>query len=254
MRGRCCFTIGGGCAAWASRRMRFSAAVGMRWWYAASASRSAGSRWCTRRPVSAEIGSDRRVDEERRACPRPGGAISARRSVSSEVPLVEHDHDRGAGGVDALGEPLVLVGHAFGRVDDEAARRRRGRSLRARARGCSTRSARRSRLLRRSPAVSTNRSGPSSVSTTVSIASRVVPGMSCTTERSSPTSRLNSVDLPTFGRPTIATEKMPSRRSGSASRSLSGRSAARRRPRRAARRLPGRASPRRGTGRRGRAA
>ena len=30
--------------------------------------------------------------------------------------------------------------------------------------------------------------------------------MSCTTERSSPTSRLNSVDLPTFGRPTIATE------------------------------------------------
>ena len=50
-----------------------------------------------------------------------------------------------------------------------------------------------------------NRIGPSSVSTTVSIASRVVPGMSCTTARSSPISRLNSVDLPTFGRPTIAT-------------------------------------------------
>ena len=58
---------------------------------------------------------------------------------------------------------------------------------------------------RRMPAVSTNTIGPSSVSTSVSIASRVVPGMSCTTERSSPTSRLNSVLLPTLGRPTIAT-------------------------------------------------
>jgi hypothetical protein len=61
----------------------------------------------------------------------------------------------------------------------------------------------------------------------VSIASRVVPGMSCTTERSSPTSRLNSVDLPTFGRPTIATEKMPSslgrrRRAGTSSARSSG--------------------------------
>ena len=63
--------------------------------------------------------------------------------------------------------------------------------------------------LRRMPAVSTNRIGPSSVSTTVSMASRVVPGMSCTTARSSPISRLNRVDLPTFGRPDDgATEKI----------------------------------------------
>ena len=39
---------------------------------------------------------------------------------------------------------------------------------------------------RRSPAVSMKRTGPSGVSTTVSMASRVVPGMSCTMERSSP--------------------------------------------------------------------
>ena len=63
------------------------------------------------------------------------------------------------------------------------------------------------RLRRRMPAVSTNRSGPSSVSITVSIASRVVPGMSCTIARSAPTIRLNRVDLPTLGRPTIAIEK-----------------------------------------------
>ena len=37
------------------------------------------------------------------------------------------------------------------------------------------------------------------------MASRVVPDMSWTTDRSSPTSRLKSVDLPTFGRPTMAT-------------------------------------------------
>ena len=46
------------------------------------------------------------------------------------------------------------------------------------------------------PAVSTKRIGPSGVSTTVSTVSRVVPGMSWTTARSSPMSRLNSVDLP----------------------------------------------------------
>ncbi len=62
------------------------------------------------------------------------------------------------------------------------------------------------RLRRRIPAVSTNRSGPSGVSTMVSMASRVVPGSSWTTLRSSPTSRLKRVDLPTLGRPTIAIE------------------------------------------------
>ena len=36
--------------------------------------------------------------------------------------------------------------------------------------------------------------------------SRVVPGRSWTTERSSPISRLNRVDLPTLGRPTMATD------------------------------------------------
>ena len=38
------------------------------------------------------------------------------------------------------------------------------------------------------------------------MASRVVPGRSCTMARSSPISRLNSVDLPALGRPTSTTE------------------------------------------------
>ena len=75
------------------------------------------------------------------------------------------------------------------------------------------------------PAVSTNTIGPSRVSTRVSIASRVVPAMSWTTERSSPTSRLNSVLLPTLGRPTIATRggaTSSAFQSGSPSASTSG--------------------------------
>ncbi len=66
---------------------------------------------------------------------------------------------------------------------------------------------------RRSPAVSMNRTGPSGVSTTVSMASRVVPGMSCTMARSSPRSLLKSVDLPTLGRPMMATLGVPGSRS-----------------------------------------
>ena len=96
------------------------------------------------------------------------------------------------------------------------------------------------------PAVSTKRIGPSSVSTTVSMASRVVPGMSCTTERSSPMSRLNRVDLPTLGRPTRATENDP------LARRPRRRAASRRRGRRppsaspsAAPSVPGRAARRR---------
>ena len=65
---------------------------------------------------------------------------------------------------------------------------------------------------RRSPAVSTNRTGPSAHSTTASTASRVVPASSNTTERSSPTSRLNRLDLPTFGRPTSANARLVVRR------------------------------------------
>src|SRR5918992_5065322 len=61
------------------------------------------------------------------------------------------------------------------------------------------------RIARRIPAVSTNRILPApGHSTSASTLSRVVPASSKTTARSSPTSRLNRLDLPTFGRPTSA--------------------------------------------------
>ena len=42
-------------------------------------------------------------------------------------------------------------------------------------------------------------------SQTISLRSRVTPGVSCTTAARVPVSRLTSVDLPAFGKPTIAT-------------------------------------------------
>ena len=79
------------------------------------------------------------------------------------------------GGVDPLGQPLVLVAHALVGVDHEERgvgtvdRLQRADQLKYSV-GSSI------LLRRRMPAVSTKRSGPSSVSTTVSTASRVVPG------------------------------------------------------------------------------
>ena len=117
-RGRWRFTTGGGWLAWASRITRFSAAVGMRVWYASSAWRSAGRIRCVIFPVSAETVSTGAYDEER----EPVGDRRAGRGPAfgvEQVPLVQHDDDRGAGGVDPLGEALVLVGHAVGGVDHE---------------------------------------------------------------------------------------------------------------------------------------
>ena len=59
------------------------------------------------------------------------------------------------------------------------------------------------------PAVSTRTSGCPSSSTAVSIGSRVVPGTSDTIIRSDPKTLFTKVDLPVFGRPTIATRGAP---------------------------------------------
>ena len=58
--------------------------------------------------------------------------------------------------------------------------------------------------LRRSPAVSINSNFWPLRSNGTVIASRVVPGWSNATRRSSPSQVLISVDLPTFGRPATA--------------------------------------------------
>ena len=55
------------------------------------------------------------------------------------------------------------------------------------------------------PAVSTIRNVRLCHCSSVSMASRVVPGMSLTISRSSRSSRFTSDDLPTLGRPTMAT-------------------------------------------------
>src|SRR6266404_1679719 len=59
-----------------------------------------------------------------------------------------------------------------------------------------------------SPAVSTTRKPRSAIRPSPSRRSRVTPGVSSTRASRRPTSRLNNVDLPTFGRPRIATAKL----------------------------------------------
>ena len=56
----------------------------------------------------------------------------------------------------------------------------------------------------RMPAVSTSWTGMPPMATVSLTRSRVVPGVAVTIARSRSTSRLNKLDLPTFGRPTIA--------------------------------------------------
>ncbi len=54
------------------------------------------------------------------------------------------------------------------------------------------------------PAVSTSLTGMPAMATVSLTKSRVVPGVAVTMARSRSTSRLNKLDLPTLGRPTMA--------------------------------------------------
>src|SRR5215208_3556986 len=72
------------------------------------------------------------------------------------------------------------------------------------------------------PAVSTSTKVVPSRSRSVSIESRVVPGISETIVRSWPTRALTSDDFPTFGRPTIATVPTSSSGSGSVAALMGG--------------------------------
>ena len=198
---------------------------------ARSRRRSAGSSLCTPLPVSALIFSTGASPRKCEPVARPGTSTSARCSASSSSHLLSRTTIGQPGGVDALGQALVLVGHALGRVDDEqrdvgvvdrlqrpdervvlgalvdrgscgACRRcRRSGSARPRSR-------RRCRSRRGScPACRARPSGR---------------------RRSS---RLNSVDLPTLGRPTMRDREDPSSVVGRLGRRASARRSARRRQR-----------------------
>ena len=72
------------------------------------ASASAGSSLCTPLPVSARDLEHRRVADEVRARADLVGDVGPVLGVE-QLPLVEQHDDRAAGGVDALGEALVLA-------------------------------------------------------------------------------------------------------------------------------------------------
>ena len=128
---------------------------------------------------------------------------TASRSRRGIVDLVrEHDHRLARGAQDRR-ELLVARRDPGPRVDDEEdevglvdRRLRLLGDLRARTARCRPR---RRRRCRRAGSVTPFQSARSS------LRSRVTPGVSCTTAARVWVSRLTSVDLPTFGKPTIAT-------------------------------------------------
>ncbi len=145
-----------------------------------------------------------------------------RAAILHEIPLVRDDHDAAAGLVGLAADRRVLIGRAGARVDDERDDVRvADRLLRAGDADHLDRPPLATRPGRRMPAVSTMRNRRRCQMSGLSIASRVVPGMSLTITRSSRSSRFTSDDLPTFGRPTIATRRS---RSGVCGRRLDGRS------------------------------
>ena len=114
----------------------------------------------------------------------------------------EHEH-RAPGRAQDLGELLVARRHARGRVDDEEHEIGLLDGLRAPGRRSAGRTAP-YRSGRRRP-VSMRRNVVPDHSQRSSLRSRVTPGVSWTTAVRVDVRRLISVDLPTFGKPTIAT-------------------------------------------------
>ena len=64
---------------------------------------------------------DGRIGEEPESVSDIGGDLGPGLGVE-QLPLVEHDHDRTAGGIDALGQALILMGDAVGGIDDQHGR------------------------------------------------------------------------------------------------------------------------------------
>ena len=195
----------------------------------------------------------RRAGDDRRAQARARLATRARRVVEVglvDVPLVERQQRRAAGVHRQLGDPQVLGGDALGGVADDdrdvgALGRPLGAELRVVVDACPRPSSGAAgRRCRRASAARP------STSSSVSIASRVVPARSETITRSEPRKALTSEDLPTLGRPITATARRPRRPRRGRSRR---RSRAARRPGRAGRRCRGRARRRRRAARRARA-
>ena len=120
------------------------------------------------------------------------------------VPLVDQHHRAFPGIQDKAGDMRILRGDPAGRIDHQESTT----SARSMARS------ERSTLYfstpgsilprRRMPAVSIRVTGTLAEDQVVSMASRVVPGIGLTMARSSPSSRLSRLDLPTFGLPTMA--------------------------------------------------
>ena len=156
---------------------------------------------CTPCPLVAEV---RRTVAFAYSSTSSGSRLNQPVLVLDEIPLVRGEQQRrglrpSRGSRSSCPRPRDLPGPRGPARPRAPPRWHRGRGAR-----CSTRR-RAPSSPAACPAVSTNRTVPCSGQvTSESTLSRVVPATSETTLRSDPTSRLNRLDLPTLGRPTIA--------------------------------------------------
>ena len=135
---------------------------------------------------------------------RPGAAARPRSSSSVDVPLREHDERRAVRLAGHVRDGQVLLDDALARVDEDERDVGPLRGLERAQLGVVLDPLPLLALAPQAGGVDEHERRPPRWST-VSIASRVVPGTSETITRSWPTSAFRSDDLPTFGRPRMAT-------------------------------------------------
>lgn len=115
--------------------------------------------------------------------------------------FVGQQDNRFAALADQPGKKFVIGLNAVSRIEQN---KQTSASLIARSVCCHILFSRQSSLAYSNPAVSIICKSMSRSLVSVSLRSRVTPGLSCTMAILRPASRLNNVDFPTFGRPTMA--------------------------------------------------
>jgi hypothetical protein len=139
-----------------------------------------------------------------------------RRLIGDRVPFVGGDDQRPPLFGDQIGDRQILPPERFERVEHRGRRSRRSGSCAACRRPIGARAGPRPGRGGATPRCRQAGSAGPAIAIRARSKSRVIPGSGPVSSRSSPTSRLTSVDLPTLGRPTIASCSGRSLLSGSA--------------------------------------
>ncbi len=200
-------TAGGGCAEVTSPSQRLSSCVGTRRFQTSWMSTIA----CIRRSSPSPVRPETPTTGTPLTCGSAWSASSrslrrCRRRPLAQVPFADADHQRAALALDQVGDPQVLLLERLARhsISSTTTSAKRMALMRVGDRELLE------LLLHLRPAAAGRRcrtggSARPCQSRSTAMVSRVMPASGPVSSRSSPSSRLISVDLPEFGRPTTAT-------------------------------------------------